>query len=480
MKATQSPIRSLSWLLAIIVPCSALTFTVPSSPPSNASQQLDPAPIGVSLEFFAFPAYFTDVASTSPCLQNLRSLTGTWPPLRIGGTTQDRATYSASQTTAVSYTVAAPGDAPSTLTFGPSFMTLANTYGGQTIIGFNRRLNNQPNTIQAARKALDEMDNLNSIELGNEPNFYTSSDPIAGGSWSGTKDFASQVSWQTAVGSNLSTTNIFSAGVYFDTNTFSIAGLTAQESSTAAQYVREYCSHNYPQSQSSANLASLMSHSAIKSQIAPFKNEITAAKNAGKYHIMGETNSATQGGGGISPTFGAGLWLMDYSIQMLILGTKALYFHQGTVGNCQYCWWGRYSMGAPYYGAYYATMALAGADQIAPLDSGTTNYAAYAIYKAGKPVRLLLYNSDYYVSGTRSVQTFTMSGLPGTAVTAKRLTASSATARQDQGGNPTVGGQTFANGTCAIQGSAVSESAAVVSGRATFTVAASEALLVYL
>ncbi len=40
-------------------------------------------------------------------------------------------------------------------------------------------------------------------------------------------------------------------------------------------------------------------------------------------------------------------------------------------------------MGAPYYGAYFATMALAGADQIAPLDDQTAAYAAYAIYSSG-------------------------------------------------------------------------------------------------
>lgn len=137
-------------------------------------------------------------------------------------------------------------------------------------------------------------------------------------------------------------------------------------------------------------------------------------------------------------------------------------------------------MGSPYFGAYFATMALAGADQIAPLDDHTTNYAAYAIYKAGSPVRVLLYNSDYYTSGTRSSQTYTLSGLASSSVTAKRLTAPYATSRIDQGQNPTVAGQTFGNGTCTIQGTLVVETATASAGSATFTVKASEALLVYL
>lgn len=137
-------------------------------------------------------------------------------------------------------------------------------------------------------------------------------------------------------------------------------------------------------------------------------------------------------------------------------------------------------MGSPYYGAYFATMALANADQIAPLDNQDSAYAAYAIYKSGAPVKVLLYNSDYYTTGTRSSQTYSLSGLTGSRVTAKRLTAPYATSRVDQGGDPTVAGRTFANGTCVIQGTEVVETTTVSAGKATFTVAASEALLVFL
>ncbi|PCG92027.1 Glycoside hydrolase, superfamily [Penicillium occitanis (nom. inval.)] len=470
----------VSSLLTWGVAAATLSFTVPSSPPSNSSGQLSAAPVGVSLEFFTFPAYMNDVAATTTCLANLKDLTGTWPPLRIGGTTQDRATYDPSLSQAVSYTVSTSTAAPTSLTYGPSFVSMAASYGGEVILGLNRRLNNISNTIAAAKLAQSQATNLYAMELGNEPNFYTSSDPIAGGaSWTAAADYASEITWQDQVCGNLSTTDRISAGVFFGTSPMSIAGLTAAEG-TANNYVKTYCSHNYPQSASTANLATLMGHSNIKSQIRGFSSEITAASNMGKPHIFGETNSATQGGGGISPTFGAALWILDYVMQTVIMGTQALYFHQGTIGNCQYCWWGRYDMGAPYYGAYFATMALAGADQIAPLDDQTAAYAAYAIYSSGSPVKVLLYNSDYYTTGTRTSQTFVLSGLSGSTVTAKRLTAPYATSRVDQGGNPTVAGQTFANGTCVIQGTQTVETATVSSAKATFTVSASEALLVYL
>ena len=137
-------------------------------------------------------------------------------------------------------------------------------------------------------------------------------------------------------------------------------------------------------------------------------------------------------------------------------------------------------MGAPYYGAYFATMALADADRIAPLDSQDSAYAAYAIYKHGVPVKVLLYNSDFYTSGDRPSQTFTLSGIHGHTVSAKRLTAPFATSRVDQGENPTVAGLTFKNGTCAIQGSETVETTTVSHGQASFTLGASEALLIFL
>ncbi|KAF2166606.1 glycoside hydrolase family 79 protein [Zasmidium cellare ATCC 36951] len=465
----------------LVYTAAAVTFAVPATPPVNASKQLLPAPIGVSIEFFAWPGY-ADLASTEQCLQNFQALTGTWPPLRIGGTTQDRATYNASSPSEVMYTIASPSDAPASLTYGPSFLSLAGTYNGSVILGLNRQLNNLSNTISAAKKAVAEIANLDAIELGNEPNFYSSSSPINtnGGSWTASDDFASQASWQAAVGGNLSRTNLVSAGVYFSTSGFSIQGLTAVEGNSK-QFVKDYCSHNYPQSRSTANLPQLMNHSAISQQIAPFKAEIAAANSKGKAYIMGETNSATQGGGGISPMFGSGLWVMDYSLQLLHLGTESLYFHQGTIGNCPYCWWGRYSMGAPYYGAYFATLALAGADQIAPLDDFNSTYGGWAIYSNGQITKVLLYNSDYYATGTRSAQIFNLTGLVGcSSVHAVRLTAPFSTSRQDQGQNPTFGGQTFQNGTCAIQGTPLQETTTVSDGKASFTVNASEALLVYL
>ncbi|KAH8433716.1 glycosyl hydrolase family 79 C-terminal domain-containing protein [Aspergillus melleus] len=458
-----------------------LTFEIPSSLPAGANK-IDPTPVGVSIEFFAFPDYIEKLPLTTSCLATLEGVLGAKPPIRIGGTTQDRALYDASLQTAVNYTVASPDDAPESLTFGDRFMELAGSYEGKVTIGLNRRLDDVDNTIAAAKVVKSEVTNLYAIELGNEPNFFKSSDPIAHGeSWTAAADAASQVSWQASVSEGLGNEESFvQAGVFFDTESFTAENLAAKEEETGSTgYVRSFCHHFYPQSSSNANLSRLIDHADIVDGVASFDSQVAAAQQLNLDFIMGETNSATQGGGGISPTYGAGLWILDYIMQSTMKGIQQLFFHQGTIGNCQYCWW-QDSVNAPFYGAYTAALALSGASQITQLDDGDSRYAGYAIYDTdGTPTRILLYNSDYHTSGTRSSITVTLTGLlSDSSVSAKRLTAAAATVVGREG--ISIGGRSFGDGTCELAGEEDDETIAVKSGRAEVEVRASEALLIYL
>lgn len=165
-------LAQLAALCATIVQgVGAVTYPIPSQVGAGGYTYapLDPAPVGLSFEFFAFPSYFTNVTATEKCLSNWKDLTGVWPPIRIGGTTQDRASFDASTSAYVVYSVANAADAPMTLTFGPRFMTLAGTYPGSVVVGLNRGKNNIENTIAAAKVAVSEVTNLLAIELGNEP-----------------------------------------------------------------------------------------------------------------------------------------------------------------------------------------------------------------------------------------------------------------------------------------------------------------------
>jgi hypothetical protein len=234
-------------------------------------------------------------------------MTGVWPSIRIGGTTQDRARYDASTSAYVVYAVASPDDAPSTLTFGPAFMTLAGTYGGSVVVGLNRGKNNLTNTITAAKVAVREMENLLALELGNEPecehrtyslvfecdadrlpDYKSDGQPIAAGTWNPSTDAASQNIWDVAVGRAVDMMDIIQAG---NSNslppTWGAAELVAKENATVKRYVLDYAHHNYP----GGTVTSLMSHSGIVRNIRQFDSDIAAARGQGKPYIFGETNS---------------------------------------------------------------------------------------------------------------------------------------------------------------------------------------------
>ncbi|RPD78395.1 hypothetical protein L226DRAFT_502875 [Lentinus tigrinus ALCF2SS1-7] len=469
-------LATLVWL------CNVRAVAVPSSPPSGAVA-VDPSLVSVSIEFFAFPGY-TQMSGTNNCLNNLASLRNAQPAIRIGGTTQDRATYNASLASAVNYTVSSPLDAPTSLTYGPSFFSLASQMQGQVTVGLNRQLNNQANSLSAAQRAKSSMGNLYAIELGNEPDLYSSSSPIASGTgWSNSIDIQNEAKWFTALAPSLG--NIFQGAAYLSWNTQT---LISSIGSAALNTIKTISRHSYPQSAcggASTNLPNLMSHSGIVSYVSQYKAEATAAHNAGKKFFLGETNSATCGGGGISPTFGAALWIIDYVLQSALIGADRLYFHHGTIGNCAYCWWGQNNVYSPYYGAVFVSEFL-GTDgaKIAALDNGSSAIATYAVYSSSNtPLRLLVLNSNYFNgTGSRSSASVQFTGLATASGTkqAKRLTAPNATSRTDQGAAVTIGGGGTFSSTCARLGTENTESVAVSGNALSVSVLASEALIVYL
>lgn len=226
---------------SVIAVSQSISFSIPSSAPASAIH-VDPSLLSLSIEFFAFPEYMT-LDGTKNCLKNIEDLRGVAPAVRIGGTTQydflylvlrnsteryissrDRATYDASLSTAVNYTVASPADAPDSLTFGPSFFSLADELKGDVTIGLNRQLDNIENTRLAAQKAVGAIESLLVLELGNEPDrelscafslldpasiilpvVYSASSPIAHGApWTPTTDGESQKTWFTELSTTVS------------------------------------------------------------------------------------------------------------------------------------------------------------------------------------------------------------------------------------------------------------------------------------
>ncbi|KAH9820531.1 family 79 glycoside hydrolase [Melampsora americana] len=444
-------------------------------------------PIAISLEFFTFPDYMRIVPTTAGCIKNLADAIGTQIPIRIGGTTGDYGTYDPNLEEPIHYTLS-PTDkgVPKSLTYGPHYLRLASTLSGPVTLGLNRKANNLSNSLLAAKEAVRQIKNLHALEPGNEPNYWTTSAPVAEGKpWDFAAELASQLEWQKEIATAVGRDSIIQAGNYM--GGFRIADLARAEGASAA-YVKSFGIHSYPQFACGGkpDLRSLMSHASIVDYVNHFQPEIQAAINLKKDVYFSETNSVACGGAGISPTFGAALWTLDYIIQSLLAGIQSLYFHHGTLGNSQYSFWGRYSIGAPYYGAYFAALALNGIDGISQLDDGKSPYGAYLLTQQSKPVRILLYNSRYRLEGSESKVTMNvdLSGfkLSNQAFPVLRLQARSSESRSDQGDKtPNVSGLQFSSKDCAkIPGPQTNETAILKDGTLKIAVTDSEAVIIQL
>jgi len=93
-----------------------------------------------------------------------------------------------------------------------------------------------------------------------------------------------------------------------------------------------------------------------------------------------------------------------------------------------------------------AGLATAGGDHIVASDEGTDQYAQYIVYKDGKPIKVVLVNTDYFSGdGERSVTEFTLTDVPACKAKAVRMTAASSDTKttRDQADpslEPTIGG----------------------------------------
>jgi hypothetical protein len=160
-----------------------------------------------------------------------------------------------------------------------------------------------------------------------------------------------------------------------------------------------------------------MNHSStvhsISAQLAERDALLPYTNNGSIPFILGETNSLyNQGKPGLSNSFGAALWGLDFNLWCASQGIKRVHMHQGT--NYRYQSWQPVetdlaSIGtkAPYYGnvavAAFLGNLTAGEVRIANLPRGDEREAAYAAYVDGRLERVAVVNMreyNYTVNGT--------------------------------------------------------------------------------
>lgn len=198
-----------------------------------------------------------------------------------------------------------------------------------------------------------------------------------------------------------------------------------------------------------------LTHKSGQDIVSPYINSTSYAQSLGKPFVMFETNTASCGGfPGLSDSFGAALWGVDYALQMAYVNFTGALFHVG--GQSDYynpftppvtnqSTFNQWTIGPIYYSALFVAETLGSSNQSQVLDLGMNGgnefTPGYAIYENGEPTRVALIN---FVSDPTGASDYTASislagGSTPAQVKVKYLSASSVA----QKWNFTWAGQTF-------------------------------------
>lgn len=185
-----------------------------------------------------------------------------------------------------------------------------------------------------------------------------------------------------------------------------------------------------------------MNHSSTVASVAHHVNESRLLAGVDLPYILGETNSLyNEGAPGLSNSFGAALWAVDFNLYCAAMGIRRVHMHQGT--NYRYASWQPVETAAQTRGTkapYYANIMVASFLGVVPINSsssvsvsvsdidlGSIYQNAYATYVDGRLQRIAIVQMREFNSstGTRPVESFSFQ-LPNTLarVSVQRLAAS--------------------------------------------------------
>ncbi|TFK33314.1 glycoside hydrolase family 79 protein [Crucibulum laeve] len=198
-------------------------------------------------------------------------------------------------------------------------------------------------------------------------------------------------------------------------------------------------------------------HSSGKNLIAPYLNSTMLAQTVNKPFIMFETNSASCGGfQGISDSYGAALWALDYGLQMahsnftnalMHVGGQNVFYNPFTAPPTNQTSFNEWTIGAIYYSALVAAEVFGKTNTSRIIDIAANEDSiftpAYAIYEEGTFSKMALFN---YIDDPSGASDLTVSisvpnaGVPGS-VRVKYLEASSVSVKNISWAGQTFGGK---------------------------------------
>ncbi|KAJ5692588.1 Glycoside hydrolase superfamily [Penicillium macrosclerotiorum] len=417
---------------------SSSRVTVNKNVPQSAGAAILAPFVSFSIEFSSFPDFAGNKSKpngfSNQLLDNLADLQGVKPHIRVGGNTQDFALYDPNLKTQINGTVvpSVSEDYPYIISIGPSYFEAYSTWPGVKFShGFNLGKNTSAAydtliaTVPLACKALRK-DNFAYWELGNEPDLFTGAVRPSG--WN-EEDYVAEwlnktpiIKAQIAKACPEMTSN--AAYKYIAP---SFAGLTNDldpietwdKGLNQNQDIGMNSMHNYMGGADSPGVTlahTLMNHTAVVHSVSQHANLARTLSQKGLTkdrdipYILGEMNSLYhQGKPGLSNSFGAALWGVDFNLYCASQSIHRTHMHQGT--DYRYASWqpvqtDKTTIGtkAPYYGnAMVAAMLRGSGDegsegrvQLVNLEMPHETEAAYAAYVNGQLARIAIINMQQH------------------------------------------------------------------------------------
>ncbi|KAK0731528.1 glycoside hydrolase superfamily [Lasiosphaeris hirsuta] len=408
-------------------------FTVSSS--TSDGKEVFDGYVSYSIELSSFPDFAGNNSHPNTfsdnLLENLGHYMGSKPYIRVGGNTQDYALYDASLPYALNgtYDLRRSGDYPTTIFIGPSYFESYNawkhvkfSHGLNLGLGGNssRGWRSLQDTVPLVCKALGK-GKLYAWQYGNEPDLYSTSaqGPVRPSSW----DEATYVE-QWLNGTRMVKTLIeehcpellngygYLAPAFGGVNNRLKAPKAWAAGINSDKNIELFSTHNYISGAASPGVTlqdTLLNHAVTKRSVDAHIAEYTTLRTQDPSEtplIFGECNSLyNQGRPGLSNTFGAALWAVDFLLYSASAGFKRVHLHMGT--DYRYASWqpiatNRTTIGtkAPYYGniaaaAFLGNLAKQPSTVVEISLPGRGNYeSAYAAYtRAGTTLaRLIVLN----------------------------------------------------------------------------------------
>ncbi|KAJ5745752.1 hypothetical protein N7520_010934 [Penicillium odoratum] len=390
--------------------------------PGGASRPVahDFCSISIPIHFFA--DYTGNKSSPNlfsrDIIELLHSKTGSYPHIRVGGTSADRAIYNASQTKSIILSAEFDNGIPLEVYVGPTLFEGFESFPGvpwtfQVNLA-NNKSNALENALAEARVALSHIKgNLVALEIGNEPDLYPGA--VRALNYS-TADylrewtyFADAISNQVMRGNSygLDYWRIFQALTFADKGDGFSTAEAFHDGIDETGHVKTVSLHQY----ASGNQAwvrlqnSFMNHTAIAGNLTQYipDMEATYAADPRITFLLGETNSdyVNLNMAQVEGVFGSSLWLLDYLLYGMSMNISRFNLIQGTTFG--YTGWipVEYNGQAPgirppLYGQLVAADVIGRHEnvQVQSLDLGLWDLSAYAVYESGILSRYVVINLD--------------------------------------------------------------------------------------